>query len=277
MGSETVAVVKAPLTAVRSEPSVRAEQTSQELLGGVLRILEWQGEWARVRGEDAYEGWVQAGSLLVGDETGGEAWWDAAVGRPALSLDLELRGEEGATLMRLPWGARIAVDGERARLPDGRGGRIASGRWSLWEERGSGRFARDGAAVVETAREWSGVPYVWGGRTRWGADCSGMVQMIYRTHGVVLPRDSYQQAEIGQAVEPGEDLTGVEPGDLLFFHARESARVVHVALSVGGSKMLHAAEPNGEVMEDDLAGRSALERSLAERLAGVRRLFASDR
>jgi len=272
----THAVVKSPLTPVRSAPSVRAEQTSQEPLGGVLRILDRDGDWVLARGEDAYEGWVHTGALLLGDEAGSEAWWDGRGGRPALALDLELRDEDGDILVRLPWGARIAVEGHIAHLPDGRSGRTATGEWSLWEERGSGRFARTGAAVVQTARQWQGVPYVWGGRTRWGADCSGMVQMVYRLHGVMLPRDSYQQGEVGEPLDAGDEFQDVVPGDLLFFHARDSARIVHVAISCGGYRVIHAAEPNGEVMEDDLGRGGGLGTSLAKRLAGVRRLFSSD-
>lgn len=273
MKSGTHAVVKAPLTPLRAEASVRAEQASQELLGAVLRVLERSDDWALVRGEDGYEGWVHAGALVLGDATACEAWWDDHGGEPAFALDLELHDERGEPLMRVPWGGRVAIAGEIVGLPDGRRGRIAGGEWSLWEERGSDRFARDGGAVVATARTWAGVPYVWGGRTRWGADCSGMAQMIYRAHGVSLPRDSYQQAEIGQAVQADADFAGVEPGDLLYFRARDSQRVVHVALSLGGSGIVHAAEPNGVVREDDLAGSSALERSLAGRVVMVRRLF----
>lgn len=272
MTSPTHAVVNTPIAPVRAQPSVRAEQTSQELLGGVVEVLDRQDDWLFVRGEDGYEGWVNAGGLLL-DLVGAEAWWDEVGGRPGLSLDLELEDDGGGPLTRLPWGARIAIKGDAVRLPDGRVGRICAGEWSAWEERGGARFPRAGKAVVSTARRWTGVPYVWGGRTRWGADCSGLVQMVYRTHGVVLPRDSHQQAEMGELVDDGSNIDSPRPGDLLFFRARNSERIVHVALSPGGSRILHAAEPNGFVRQDDLNGASELERSLAERLVSVRRHF----
>jgi cell wall-associated NlpC family hydrolase len=100
-----------------------------------------------------------------------------------------------------------------------------------------------------------------------------MVQMLYRTHGVLLPRDSYQQAQIGSPVDASVGLDAIEAGDLLFFRAMGSERVAHVALSLGGSRIIHAAEPNGFVREDDLQGGTDLERSLAGRIVAVRRLF----
>jgi hypothetical protein len=251
---------------------VRAEQSSQELLGAVLQVSERRGEWARVAGEDGYEGWVQEGGLIFCSATAAEAWWDDAGGHPAVALDATLADEASRVIARLPWGARVAVAEGMVRLPDGRGGHLHEGQLVAWGERARD-FPAEAPAVVTTGWRWLGVPYLWGGRTRWGADCSGFVQAIYRLHGFVLPRDSHQQAEVGARVDAGPGFQGCRPGDLLFFRGRDSDRVVHVALSLGGAEILHAAEPNGEVMPDDLAGGSDLQRSLAGRVSGVRRLF----
>jgi hypothetical protein len=266
------ALVRTALAPVRAQPDVRAEQVSQELLGAVLRVVERSGDWARVTGEDGYEGWVHEGGLVFCPAENAEAWWDDAGGRPAVALDATLAGEAGRVIARLPWGGRVAVAGDLVRLPDGREGRLLEGRLVDWSERARD-FPAEAPAVVATGWEWLGVPYLWGGRTRWGTDCSGFVQAVYRLHGFLLPRDSYQQAEIGGRVDAGPDLEACRPGDLLYFRARDSDRVVHVALSLGGAEILHAAETNGEVLPDDLAGGSDLQRSLADRLTGVRRLF----
>ncbi len=266
------AIVRTALAPVRAAPEHRSEQVSEETLGAVLAVLERAGDWARCRGEDGYEGWLNLGGLLLCERARAEAWWDDAGGRPAVALDATLVDEAGGSLVRLPWGARLAVDGAVARLPDGRRGRCAEGRWVEWRDAGR-LFPQDGAAVTRTAREWLGVPYVWGGRTRWGADCSGFVQAVYRVHGITLPRDSALQADVGRPVDPGRRFEALRPGDLVFFRGRDSARVTHVALSLGGARILHAAEANGGVAEDTLAGRSELGRSLAGRVSGVRRLF----
>ncbi len=264
--------MRSALTPVRSHRENSAEQVSEETLGSVLAVIEQAEEWAFCRGEDGYEGWINKGGLILRGSEEAEAWWDDAGGTPALSLDAVVADDAGRQLVRLPWGARIAVSQSVAHLPDGRSGRLAEGRWVAWEDLGAA-YPQEGAAVMATAMEWVGAPYVWGGRTRWGTDCSGFVQAVYRLHGFLLPRDSYQQAEIGEPIDPGSKYEGIETGDLLYFRGRESAKVVHVAFSLGGSAILHAAEPNGCVKEDDLRGDSELEESLSKRVVSVRRLF----
>jgi len=268
----THAVVRAPLVPVRSRPENSGEQTSQQALGAVLEIVEQAGDWTLGRSDDGYEGWINVGGLILCGAERAVAWWDDVGGKPALVLDAVVVAESGDSIVRLPWGACVALDGSVARLPDGRSGRLADGDWVEWESLG-GSYPQEGSAVMATAKEWTGVPYVWGGVTRWGADCSGFAQAVYRVHGFLLPRDSYQQAEIGEPIDAGAKFEGAQPGDLLFFRGRESSRVVHVAFSLGRSRILHAAESNGSVKEDDLRGSSELEVSLAKRLVSVRRLF----
>lgn len=266
------ALVRVALAAVRAAPDVRAEQVSQETLGAVLEVLERTEGWARVRGEDGYEGWMSVGGLAPCDAAAARAWREGSGGRPAVVLDATVVDDEGRVVVRLPWGARVAIDGPTARLPGGRTGRLADGEWVLEEELAV-RFPPSGTAVLATARAWMGVPYLWGGRTRWGADCSGFAAAVYRLHGVRLPRDSHQQAKSGEPVSAGAGFAEVRAGDLLFFRAERSERIVHAAFSMGGPAILHAAQRNGCVAEDSLAGESELERSLAARLVAVRRML----
>lgn len=260
------------MTPVRARPDVRAEQVSQEVLGAVLEVKEPDGDWARVRGEDGYEGWVSVGALSLCDAQQANAWLGGTDGRVALVLSGVVVSEAGGAIAQLPWGARVSISGSRVRLPDGGWGRLKDAQW-VPEAELAARYPASGSAIVETAREWMAVPYLWGGRTRWGVDCSGFVQAVFRFHGVQLPRDSHQQALVGDPVTHGDDYAGIARGDLLFFTARESERVVHVAISVGGPNILHAAQANGRVAEDSLAGESELERALSKRLFGVKRLF----
>lgn len=114
------------------------------------------------------------------------------------------------------------------------------------------RFPPDGEAVVRTAaRHFESTSYQWGGVTPWGADCSGLVQRVYALHGVVLPRDAWQQ--MAATREAGADLARHAAGDLLFFSDRADRRVTHVGLAVGDGTMCHLAVGRGGWAVDDLA------------------------
>ena len=268
------ALTRSAVLPMRARPDVRAEQTSQEVLGSVVAVLERDTEWAKVRGEDGYVGWVSVGGLFPCDDERAEAWRQGIDGKPAIALDgVRLETSDGA-VMRLPWGARIAVTAALATLPDGRSGRLTEGRW-VEEEELPRHFAPEGEALVRTAREWLGTPYLWGGRTLWGADCSGLIQACFRLHGSSLPRDSYQQARVGEPIEPGADFSRLDPGDLVFFRASDSEHIVHAAISLGGPEIVHAAMTNGCVAVNNLVGSVGIERSLARRAVAARRVYTS--
>lgn len=125
--------------------------------------------------------------------------------------------------------------------------------------------APDGRALVHYAQTFLGVPYVWGGQTPRGFDCSGFVAQIYAHHGYRLPRVSRGQALIGTAIH----TLPLQPGDLLFFaEIPGSTRVTHVAMSIGGTRFIHAALGKGEVTYDSLD-----ETYYARRWLGARRVL----
>jgi len=107
-------------------------------------------------------------------------------------------------------------------------------------------------AAVATGSEYVGVPYVWGGTTPDGFDCSGFVQFVYRKHGVALPRTSRQMAHVGQRLPLA--IEGLREGDLMLFRGRDNV-ISHIALYAGHNRILHSSSSGNGVGFDDLSSK----------------------
>lgn len=254
-------IVRSALAPVCREPSLRAEQATQLVLGETARVEETRGEWRRIASDhDGYGGWIHAGYVLEVDRETAGAWRDQARG---WSLGAEVAIDGGRA--RLPLRARVALEGSEVRLPDGRAGRLVEGRVPDVEEVAA--RARAMPAQRWALEHFVGAPYEWGGVTPWGVDCSGLVQTTFAARGLVLPRDSSVQAEIGAPVAPD----AVRPGDLLFFRGEDTRQITHVAFAGEDETLIHSTVScGGVVAESWRAGARAY--GLRERLVAVRRV-----
>jgi hypothetical protein len=270
LGGGHHALVRAAVAPLYAEPQLPAPQISQLVVGMRVEVLARERGWARIRGEDGYVGWMHDGYLQAGPEEWAYGWERGALGESVVSLGADLLDQHGHIIGRLPWGGRLVRHSGAYHLPDGRLGAVQGDVVAC--ERLSELFPQRGDSVVATARRWLGVPYLWGGVTLHGADCSGFAQAVMWVHGVALPRDSDLQARTGAPLAFDETLATLRPADLLYF-AEPGQRVNHVAISLGGPLIIHCALGNGGVFIDDLHGDQPLQAKLRGMLVAARRML----
>ncbi|MFN0150218.1 MAG: NlpC/P60 family protein [bacterium] len=226
----------------RRSPRHSAELVSQSILGEVVRALRKREDWIFVEALNGYRGWVRSWALAsLAAEPDAARFLEGPHARVTAAY---------APLLAAPSARarRICEAGFLARLPYlGQRGAyfcvLLPGRGPAWVARAAAELPRRTARAIPPARliamsaRLAGAPYVWGGTSSRGYDCSGLVMRLFEWAGVQLPRDARDQASRGyDFAKPSL----AAPGDLLFFGARGRA-VSHVAIALGGGSILHAS------------------------------------
>jgi hypothetical protein len=254
-------IARAAIAPVLAAPLVRAEQVTQLVLGESAIITERSGEWRRLcTHADGYDGWTHAGYLVELDDAKAQAW---RLGATGWSEGAVVRA--GDRNLAIPLRARLILRDGLVLLPEGQQAKMVTG--NIRELSQVTTAARAKAPERWALEHFSGSPYLWGGVTPWGVDCSGLVQTTFAARGVALPRDSSQQASCGEAIA----LEALQPGDLLFFRGETGDRITHVAFAGEADTLVHATLACGcMLVEPWLPGTRAA--SLRPRLVAVRRL-----
>jgi gamma-D-glutamyl-L-lysine dipeptidyl-peptidase len=232
------AVVQQPVLNMYSRPSEDADVVSQAIYGANVDIVEKQDAWARIRTGDAYLGWAQLKSLVVGPAYGARGKV-AEVESLFAHIYREASVTKHAPLITVPFEARLEVVADlkddprwlQVRLPDDRPGWIQAGDVSLAPKK------MTIAETLEFSRRFLGLPYTWGGTSSYGYDCSGFSQMLGRRRGLNMPRDAQPQAEWSGVVPV--DRKDLAPGDLLYFGSSEK-KITHTGIYLGDGKFINA-------------------------------------
>lgn len=246
---------------------IGAQSNNRQNAGGPTQD---PGSPSSLRG--ATQNWSYGGGLLVPLGAGlllrGEARYRTLLGQSSSGRDFVTGAEYRAALV-LGFGGRRGRITDRAPGP-GRSGIPASRPDSRRIPGSTASAGGAGAArrVITTGEDYLGVPYVWGGSTPRGFDCSGFVQYVYREHGVDLPRTSRQMAGAGMAVSPYQQY--LVQGDLMLF--ADGPQISHVAIYAGNGRIIHSSSSGGGVRYDDLG--TSRGRWFANHMVAARRVSA---
>lgn len=229
---------------VRAEPTDRAEQVTELVFGECYSILLTQGSWHQVRiAADQYVGWIDFKQHTPVTAEYFAAW--QAQDHPR-SLDLVQIVSDADTRIPVVVGARLPFFdgmtlrlGERQLFYNGAATNPQNGHGP------KGPLDKRLALLLKVATQHLKAPYVWGGKSLFGVDCSGLMQQLFGLIGVQLPRDARQQVDLGHTVH---FVSQARFGDLAYFDNAEG-RIVHVGLVLDDQRILHAS---GEVRIDPL-------------------------
>ena len=213
---------------LRDEPTDTSELVSQMLYGEVFKILEQRKSWSKIRlAFDSYEGWVDNKQYIEITE---EQYKSLHKVQPKLSMDL----------------VEFIQDSNQQLYPIALGSTLNG--LSLLNHTHDGGFVEaknPKEHIIQTAFLYLNTPYLWGGKTPFGIDCSGFTQMVYKLNGYKLLRDASQQATQGEALSFIEES---EPGDLAFFDNNEGI-ITHVGIIMEDNYIIHSS---GKVRIDRL-------------------------
>lgn len=249
-----------PVVPMRKEPSHRSEMVSQLLFGEYAATAEEKEDFVLVKcGYDGYEGWVQAKQLTVIDT--GE------IRRPdAYTAGFATPVTRNDTLFHVPYASPVFAQNNFSFSVAGGSYTYLMQPQQTWRV-GELRFSE--TTLAAAYQPYLNAPYLWGGKSVWGTDCSGFVQQVFKLFGRMLLRDAYLQAEQGEAVS---SVTGARPGDLAFFQS-DGGRVTHVGIVLSNGRIVHAS---GQVRIDQLNEAGILNEQLNEqthRIHSVRKFF----
>lgn len=246
----TNAVINISVANLRSNPKHSAELATQATLGTPVKVLKKEGGWYYIQTPDKYLSWVDDGGITMMDAKRFEEWkardkiiYTKTYGHAYDAVD------EAAIVSDLVAGdilefVKLSNDHFVAAYPDGRIAMIRNN-----EAESYFGWIKDmnptPENLVTTSKTLMGVPYLWGGTSTKGMDCSGFTKTIYFLNGMVIPRDASQQVHTGVQTDEDRNFDNLEKGDLLFFGRKVTdstkEKVVHVGMWIGNNEFIHAS------------------------------------
>lgn len=242
---------------LRSGPSHKSEMLSQILFGEKYRIVDHVGHWHKIETIfDNYSGWIDSDHQQFTEDNGD------SVGHVLNRSLLCFRSDR--TKVVLEAGCEVY-------LPDFESKTFFTGnnKYTTIPDFNP-QYFKGNESIPDTALRFINTPYIWGGRIPSGIDCSGFVQLVYKIHGIKIPRDSCQQVNAGENIS---FLHESKAGDLVFFD-NEIGQVSHVGMILSGGLVIHAS---GRVRIDSIDNQGIFKneiRAYSHKLRGIRRIIS---
>ncbi|MGY5851304.1 C40 family peptidase [Salegentibacter sp. F14] len=250
LDNKTRGVVKISVANIRDEPKHSAQLVTQATLGMPLRVYKKQGGWYFVQTPEGYLGWVDYGGIQNMEERELKEWkqTDKLIYLETTGYSYQEPDSESQRVSDLVSGNILElVDRQgkfyEVRYPSGKKAFVETAYASPYLEWLENLEATE-EDLVATGKDLMGAPYLWGGTSPKGMDCSGFTKTVFFMNGIVLPRDASQQIHTGEEVDNERNFENLEKGDLLFFGkpATDSTaeRVIHVGMWIGNNKFIHS-------------------------------------
>ena len=228
---KSMALISVSVTDMKSAPDYQSETISQALMGTPVEVTGKEGYWYSIVTPEGYEGWTTELNLALVSEERFEQWQstDCVMG------DIMELGEPG--MYDTPY---VPV-----KLPDDRLGYVSAASVEMLEMWMRSVDSPSGEDIVRTARMFLGFPYLWGGLSPKGLDCSGLVRMSYFMNGLILLRDARQQIDTGVTLDYNDIKGSLRAGDLVFFgrpaDGQRPRSVTHVGIYMEDGMMIHSS------------------------------------
>ncbi len=251
LGNKTYGIITVSVANMRSDPGEDAELGSQVLMGNIVRILKKKGGWVYIQSPDKYLGWADPDQMIRVSKKEAEEWNNSKklfvknyfgfVYQQPTSESYPVCDITGGGLLK-----DLGTTGLWAKvgLADGRIGYIQKSNVMEYQQWGT-TLTPIADNIERTGKYLMGVPYLWGGTSPKGVDCSGFTKTVFLLNGQMLNRDANQQAEQGEPIEPGAEFENLKKGDLLFFGRKaengKSERIVHVGIYLGNREYIHSS------------------------------------
>ncbi|UAM98536.1 C40 family peptidase [Polaribacter litorisediminis] len=253
VGNLQFAIARNSVINIRSKPKHSAELGTQGLLGMSLKVLDKNGDFYRIQTPDQYISWVDKGGITIVNKEDFDTWnaSEKVIFTKNFGYVYADKSEDSKIISDITLGGilkfkSLSTNFIEVEYPDKRTGFVKQEEailYASWLQ----NLIPSKENIETVAKNMNGFPYLWGGTSSKGMDCSGFTKMVYLMNGFIIPRDASQQINAGKMVDNKLTFEGLEKGDLLFFGKKatkkKKQRVTHVGIWLGNDKMefIHAS------------------------------------